>query len=364
MKIKKKLLLTPKDVKPSFNSWEVKGIFNPAAIRLPNKKILLYARIAERQLHKNIDELSCPIIISKKHYKYHSQNITESQILRKENNIIILKDGTCRLPTISHFRKVILDESGFEIEKIDQYPVFTGMPNESEYGVEDPRITLINNIYYMTYVGISLNEGISTYLASSKNLTNWKRLGLIFREQNKDVVLFPNKIKGKYVALNRPESFFEFSKSGIWISYSPDLIFWGGDKKIIKPRGESWESKKIGSGCIPIKTKKGWLLIYHGVKKDEERYIYNAGAILLDLKNPEKIVARSPLKKPLFNPTPEYEENGFIKNVVFPTGAILDLNGEDLLVYSGEGDSNISVRKISLEDILNSLNPYKKVHKI
>jgi len=273
--------------------------------------------------------------------------------------MIFLKDGTCRLTTISHFRRIVLDESGLKVEEICDDLNFIGKPGESEYGVEDPRITKIGAIYYMTYVGVSKYDGISTYLASSKDSKKWKRLGLIFREQNKDVVLFPEKIKGKYIALNRPETQFEFSKPGIWISYSPDLNFWGQDKHLMKPILNSWESERVGSGCPPIKTKKGWLMIYHGVEKKKNHNIYSAGGALFDLKNPSKVIARSPSTKPLFKPIDKEDKVGFVNNVVFPTGAVTDLNGEDLLIYSGGADSNISVRKIKLNDILDSLHSYK-----
>ncbi|MAH07146.1 glycosidase [Candidatus Pacearchaeota archaeon] len=360
MKIKKKLLVTPKDVKPSFKNWTVDGVFNPAAVRLPNKKIVLYARVAEFQGNSQKKGLTCPVIISEKEKKIYYKKISEDQILDRKGHMVFLKDGTCRLSTISHFRKIILDESGFNVEHIDEKPNFTGKPRESEYGVEDPRITKMEKGYYMTYVGISIHEGVSTYLAFSKDLIKWKRLGLIFREQNKDAVLFPEKFNGKYVALNRPESMFEFSKPGIWVSFSRDLIYWGRDRHLIRTRKDSWESERVGSGAVPIKTKKGWLLIYHGVERKNDTNIYSAGAILLDLKDPEKIIARSPTNKPLFKPTEKYEKKGSVSNVVFPTGAVMDLNKKDLLIYSGGADSVISVRKMGIKDIMNNLKPYRR----
>ena len=359
MEKERKLLLTSEDVKPSFNSWNVEGVLNPAAVRMSNKKIILYARVAETQGNKKKKGIYCPIIISKKQHKAHYQHIGEDKILQRKKDVIFLKDGTCRLPTISHLRRIVLDESGFEVEKIDEKPTFTGVPRESEYGVEDPRITVINGKFYMTYVGVSQFEGVSSYLAVSNDLKKWKRLGIIFREQNKDAVLFPEKCNNRYVALNRPESLFEFSKPGIWISHSPDLKFWGMDKHLIRPRKNSWESERVGAGCPPIKTKRGWLLIYHGVEKVENSRVYSAGGALLDLRDPEIILARSPLRKPLFGPSSGYEKKGFVNNVVFPTGAIMDINGEDLLIYYGAADSRIAVRRMNLHEILEGLQPYQ-----
>ncbi|MDD5163855.1 MAG: hypothetical protein PHD95_06665 [Candidatus ainarchaeum sp.] len=355
MKIIEKLLVRPEDFQPSFPNWAVQGALNPAAVRLPNKKIALLARVSEAAVKKN--EIVCPVIISEKHYSASSEKIGKKEILKKIGNGVFFKNGTCRLTNISEFRKILLDETGFNIEKIEQKPVFTGTHDEGEFGVEDPRITVFHRNYLMAYVAVSHNEGVSTCLAVSKNLHNWQRKGIIFREQNKDVVIFPEKINGKFVALHRPEGSFYFSRPSIWISYSPDLTYWGKEKSILQPR-QGWESSRIGAGTVPIKTKQGWLEIYHGVEKKGNKKIYSAGAVLLDLKNPEKAIARSPPDKPLIEPNREYEKHGFVSNVVFPTGALMDLNEKDLLLFCGGGDKVISVKKIALKDILDSMEYY------
>jgi len=352
--MKEKLLLSPKQVKPSFRNWTVKGVLNPGGIRLASKKILLMARVAEEApMHKG-KSMHCPVIASKTKYKARMERISPEAIRRKEGNTLFLKNGTCRLTTVSHLRKIVLDKSGFETEKISQKPDFTGTETLGRYGVEDARITRLGKEYAMTFASISHNEGVSTELALSKDLRKWKRQGIIFREQNKDVVIFPEKINGKFVALHRPEGNFVFSKPSIWISYSKDLIYWGKEKSIVQPR-KGWEEERIGGGTVPIKTKEGWLEIYHGVRKSGKKRVYSAGALLLGLKNPEKIIARSPAKKPLFAPEKGFERKGFVNNVVFPTAAILDLNKKDLLVYYGAADSRIAVKKMALKDILNSM---------
>lgn len=354
-KFKYKLLLTKKDIKPSFKVWQVGGVLNPAAIRLPNKKIMLYARVAE--IHKKNKEgtVVCPVIVSKERYEARGEKIHKGKVLGKEANVLFLDSGLCKLTSISHLRKVILDESGMNVEKIAERPTFTGTHYEGDYGVEDARFTKIGSKYYMTYVTVSTHEGVSTSLAESIDLKKWKRRGIIFREQNKDAMLFPEKINGKYVALHRPEGFFEFSKPSIWISHSPDLTYWGEEKTIIHPRPNSWESERIGAGAPPIKTKKGWLCIYHGVEQIKKKNVYSAGAMLLDLKNPEKVLARSSKNKPLLTPSTKHEKSGFVDNVVFPTGAILSLDKKDLLIYSGGADSVITVRKIPIEDIMKNM---------
>ena len=366
MQVEEKVLLTPKDVKPSLRGWAVMGVLNPAAIRWSDKKIVLFARVAEMPKANIGTSLKCPVIVSDKHvknkgYKLSSRKISKTKIVGEKENVIYLENKTCRLKTSSNFRRILLDKSGFNVEKIEELPVFTGTHEEGQFGVEDPSIVKIGKKFIMTYVSVSLNEGVCTSLAVSNRLRNWKRKGIIFREQNKDVSLFPEKINGKYVALHRPEGFFEFSKPSIWISHSPDLKYWGEEKSIMQPRPNSWESERIGAGTTPIKIKEGWLEIYHGVKKDKKgNNVYSAGAVLLDKKNPEKIIARSPKTHPLFSPKKGYEKKGYINNVIFPSEAILDLNKKDLLIFSGAADSVTTVKKIAIKDILSHMHFIKK----
>jgi beta-1,2-mannobiose phosphorylase / 1,2-beta-oligomannan phosphorylase len=357
--MKPKILIQPKDVKPSFPEWKVVSTINPAVIRRKDGKILMYIRVAEQD-EKHVKGGVCPVITSTTGLSVSKEKITTHQLKKKNKDMLLLKDGTCRLTHISHLRKVLLDKSGTKVLEIDDEPTFTGIAGESDYGVEDPRFTLLEGKYYMTYVGVSKNEGVSVYLAVSKDLENWERLGLIFREQNKDAILFPEKIDGEYVAINRPESAFHFSKPGIWISYSKDLVYWGRDRNIARPReGSTWENERVGGGAVPIKTKKGWLFIYHGVKKEGEKRFYSAGAMLLDLKHPTRILAQSPKNKPLFTPSEKFEKEGFIGNVVFPTAAIPTQDGKDLLIYSGGADTIISVRKIPIKKIMDSMKSVK-----
>ncbi len=353
-KYEDKLLLKPKDFKPSLRAVKIDGIFNPAAIRLPNREIMLYVRVAERPIRKG--KRGCPIIVEKDKYRFEKK--TNYEILGQKENVIYLRDGICRLLNLSHFRKVILHKNGFEIKRINQRPVFTGLPSDGNLGVEDPRIVKIGKRYLMTYVSVSTDSGVSTSLAISEDLKSWHRQGIIFREQNKDVVLFPEKINGEYVALHRPEGFFSFNKPSIWISYSKDLIYWGRDRCIVHPRDNGWDNVRIGAGPPPIKTKKGWLVIYHGVGKEYGRRIYRVGSFLLDKKNPHKVIARTPKKKAFIEPVQPYEKKGYLGNVVFPTGAVLDLNGKDLLIYSGGADSIISVKKIPINDFLEHMEYY------
>ena len=129
--MQKKLLFSPKDVQPHLRGGIVEGIINPAAVRLSNGKIVLIARVAESHQYKYKNKLSCPIIISSKDSKIYYEKLDKKDILHKGKNLIVLRNGTCRLPTISHFVKITLDETGLIVENIEKKPYFHGIPNES-----------------------------------------------------------------------------------------------------------------------------------------------------------------------------------------------------------------------------------------
>jgi len=351
---KEVLLVTPKMIKPSSKKLKVIGTINPAAIRRSDGKIVLYVRVIERVKILE-DEKYCysPRMVGETKHKVKIDRFNKKDINKNSGFDIIFKDNTKRLTFVSHLRKVVLDESGFKILSIDKKPSFYGIANDSELGVEDARIIKIDDQYIMTYVSLSKEENISTSIAFSKDLEKWDRKGIIFGEQDKDVVIFPEKIRGRYVALDRPESNFQFSSPHIWIAYSKDLQSWGKLKSMEIPKKRSKFYWRMGAGCPPIKTERGWLLIYHTVNSNNGVYVYSGSAALLDLKNPTKILYKS---KPILIPKNKYELKLYQKKrIVFPTGIVLDKNKKDLLIYYGGGDVVTAVRKIPFKKIMNSL---------
>ena len=360
MKILSKLLVTPKDIKPTLPNFRVRGALNPGAVRLPNGKIQLFARIAETPKHGE-EFFLAPRFAGTKNPRIVIEKIPRGKG-KVDLDFVWHFSDIYRLPTISHFRKILLDKSGMNVERISQKPDFTGATEDGDFGVEDPRISHFEDEgrYAMTYVSVSMSSGVSTSLALTNDLTNWQRKGIIFRQQNKDVVIYPEKINGYYVAMHRPEGTMIFDRPSIWLSYSKDLEFWGRDKPILQPRENSWESLRIGSGTVPLKLNEGWLVIYHGVRlsdpeNDDSPKIYSAGAALFDSQKPDRLLAMSPKNEPLFAPESEFEKAGFVNNVVFPSAAIPDRDGRNLLVYCGASDSNIEVRKLKISEILNTL---------
>jgi predicted GH43/DUF377 family glycosyl hydrolase len=216
------------------------------------------------------------------------------------------------------------------------------------YGMEDPRITAINDSFYITYVAVS-RHGAATALVSTQNFRAFQSHGLIFCPENKDVVLFPETIDGQYLALHRPTTAHVFSRPEIWLATSPDLLHWGRHQPILGASG-AWDRGRIGAGTPPIRTSEGWLAIYHGNDKgDGDRGIgsYGAGLLLLDLDDPRKIRRAF---GPILVAETEYECQGFVPNVVFPTGIIQ--RGETVLIYYGAADTSTAVVELRLSDLL------------
>jgi predicted GH43/DUF377 family glycosyl hydrolase len=201
------------------------------------------------------------------------------------------------------------------------------------------------------------NPSVSTALAKTEDFSRYERLGIVTlpRSQDKDVVLFPRTVtesdSQRYLLLHRPSSWigpqYNTEKPSIWIAEGDSVTNYDKHSLLIKPE-ESWEALKIGAGVPPIKTDKGWLVLYHGVN---EEHVYSAGAILLDLKEPTKILGRT--RTPILSPEEQFELKGDVNNVVFPTGAcILD---SKLFVYYGAADKVICLATIELKEILDYL---------
>jgi predicted GH43/DUF377 family glycosyl hydrolase len=160
-------------------------------------------------------------------------------------------------------------------------------------------------------------------------------------------VLFPEKIDGKYYALHRPVSSL-FCKQDMWISQSPDTISWGEHRCLMGVREGLWDELKIGAGAVPVKTKEGWLEVYHGADK---KNCYCLGAVLLDMDKPWEVLARS--VKPLLKPEAKYEREGFFGDVVFSCGLLYE--EETLKIYYGASDTSICYTEVTLQDVLGQM---------
>lgn len=214
-----------------------------------------------------------------------------------------------------------------------------------EWGIEDTRITKIDGTFYLTYTGSSRHQPL-VMLASTKDFNEFKISGPISEPSNKDCSLFPEKIEGFYWKIDRPSS---GNRNEIWISKSPDLIHWGDYRFLLKPEKGTWETDKIGISTPPVKTGKGWLMLYHGVRGFGISSIYKIGVLLLDLNKPWIIKGKS--TEPVLFPEFHYERIGDVGNVVFTNGWIVEPDGEVKIYYSG-ADTNICVAVTSIDFLL------------
>ncbi|MBN2348136.1 MAG: glycoside hydrolase family 130 protein [Bacteroidales bacterium] len=226
-------------------------------------------------------------------------------------------------------------------------PATEGIFKEYEaYGVEDPRIILMDGEFLITYSAYS-RHGVRIGLAKTKNFKSVERFSLITESDYRNVVIFPEKIGGLYARLDRPHS--EISPWSIWISYSPDLRYWGESKLIMKPLQYHWDEMKIGPGAPPVKTSRGWLSIYHGVFPTMDGSVYRLGVALHDLKDPSKIIAVG--DEWILQPEEVYEITGYVHNVVFSCGAVPEEDGS-VKIYWGGADSVMCAGTANLEALV------------
>lgn len=302
-----------------YNWWESKAVFNCGVLHYDNKVHMLYRSIGEYEEY-----------ISRIGYASSTDGFSFSRRRSKE-------------------------------------PVLVPKEEYEKYGIEDPRLIEIDHQIYLTYVVLSTYAHqapmASTALATTTDFENYTRLGIITSKgsDNRDVVLFPEKIIAKqlisngtkeedvrYLFLHRPSSWvgskYGVDRPSIWLGEGHSLTSFEKHLLLVKPE-QGWEALKVGSGPPPIKTKYGWLLIYHGV--DKER-IYRAGAILLDLADPSKVLGRS--TEPILEPKEPYEKKGDVDNVVFPTGAFV-MDGK-LFVYYGAADKVSCLATADLDYLL------------
>ena len=221
---------------------------------------------------------------------------------------------------------------------------------EEIWGVEDPRITWLEekNCWAIAYASFS-RGGPLVSLALTEDFGTFEKLGAVLPPDNKDAALFPTRISGKWAMLHRPCAAFEGVGAHIWISLSPDLKHWGQHQIVLSPReGGWWDAGKIGLSPPPLRTERGWLIMYHGVRDTAAGCLYRCGLALLDLDDPTKIIRRS--DEWVFGPEQPYEQVGDVGGVVFPCGWILEQN--ELRLYYGAADTSVALATANIDDVL------------
>ncbi|HOI32372.1 MAG TPA: glycoside hydrolase family 130 protein [Bacteroidales bacterium] len=336
-------LLRPNDIKPSMPDMEILCLLNPGVFTYDDR-IWLLCRVAERT-PQTTNSIKVPVFDEHGKVQILEFDLNDPDLDASDPRVIKYK-GVNYLTSLSHLR-LVCSKDGIHFYESDDFPLITGKGSLESFGIEDCRVTLIGKTYHLTYTQVSsIAVGVG-----HMQTTDWKtfqRNGMIFPPHNKDCAIFDEKINGKYYALHRPSS-PELGGNYIWIAESEDLKHWGNHRNIALTRPGKWDSVRIGAGAAPIKSEKGWLEIYHGANEQNR---YCLGAILLDLNDPGKVIARS--KEPIMEPIAEYEKTGFFGNVIFTNGHLV--NGDTITVYYGASDEVICGAHLSISEILSTLN--------
>ncbi len=391
VRLRQNPLITARDVKPSLPTLEVVSVFNAAAARVGNEIVLLL-RVAERPrsdiapgpdaltldlaaphpmlrpmpAHYRKEQLigmafldtrdgSAPrVVVAYIPTNLPGLDLRDPRSIRYRNasgSLRMANEGYIDfLAQISHLR-VARSTDGVSFT-IDETPAIAPHTDMEEYGVEDPRATFIDGTWHITYVSVS-RWGITTSLATTSDFRSFERRGVIFLPDHKDVVIFPEKVGGRYVALTRPmpQSFSRIF--GIWIAFSEDLLSWGGHERLCLPRPDYWDELRTGGSAVPFRVDDGWLELYHGVDRDSR---YAMGALLLDADDPRKILARS--AQPILEPLEPFERTGLFNETIFSCGHVELADGR-IRMYYGAADSVVGAADFDVRDIVNSLEPWR-----
>ncbi|MHC4646011.1 MAG: glycoside hydrolase family 130 protein [Planctomycetota bacterium] len=337
-------IIGPKDIRPSREGFEVIGVFNAGVARSDDEVVLLL-RVAERPISKQADTVLAAV------YDSDAGDIITVSFSRNDPAVdfsdprLIIKAGQTYLTSISHLRTA-RSRDGVHFE-IGDVAALSAANDYERFGIEDPRVSLIDGTYYVTYVAVC-PWGVTTCLASTRDFSSFERHGVIFCPENKDVVLFPESIDGRFYALHRPVSPL-FNRHEIWIAESGDLRCWGNHRCLMGPRAGYWDDLKIGASAVPFRIDAGWVEVYHGVNRDNR---YCLGAVLLDSQQPAKVLSRA--ENPILKPQADYECKGFFGNVVFSCGLLFEKN--KLKIYYGAADTYICYAELTLREVMDALN--------
>jgi predicted GH43/DUF377 family glycosyl hydrolase len=240
----------------------------------------------------------------------------------------------------------VIDPAPTLLPDVERFP-------EEIWGIEDPRITYVQELrkYAVVYTSYS-RGGPGVSLALTEDFRSFERYGVVMPPEDKDAALLPRRIGDYWALVHRPVT--TWLGAHIWISYSPDLRHWGSHKLILRARqGGWWDANKIGLSPPPIETGRGWLIIYHGVRQTASGNLYRLGLALFDLQTPERCLLRGDTW--VFGPEEVYERQGDVANVVFPCGYTLAPDGDTLRLYYGAADTCVAMATASVRSLLDWL---------
>ena len=333
-------LLSPEDVQPTRGDLRVMCTMNPAAVRFGDE-ILLLVRVGQCAPSE-------PDAVVTPYYDAAGGEVKLRRISRSDPELdmsdprkIRHRGFTC-LTSMSHLH-IARSRDGRRFSFDPQPAIFPSTPYEA-YGCEDARITQIDGRYWITYTAVSAH-GVTVALASTDDFQSFRKHGVIFPPYNKDVCIFPERVRGQYVCRHRPYM-SEFNPACIWTAYSPDMLAWGGHEMTLAPEPGTWRAGRVGAGTPPVRTDHGWLEIFHAA---DNRGRYALGAMLSDLEHPERIISHS--SRPVLVPTADYERTGVYGNVVFSNGLIVDADGT-MTIYYGAADRICAAAVTTVDEMI------------
>ncbi len=346
----------------------VLGAFNPGLCRLPNGNLLIMVRVAEALSHpvsnNNIHSIRWDTAEGYVADAWPMAGVTMND--PRKFSINYYGNAVIALTSLSWLLPVQLSEDGSTVKQIHYDKIIAPQFTSQEYGIEDPRISLIEGRYYMTTCCVS-SERHSTMLYVSDDGLNYTSVGIVLDHQNKDMLLFEGKINNSFHALTRPlgECYFASPPSSIYhpgaaihLASSPDLLHWKpADKAFLRAHKSSLSNVKIGGGTPPVLTADGWLMLYHGVENKTAIGIYRTFWAMLDKDDPSKIVHladTTPLLEANSTITAAISQQVYLNEVVFTTG--IAAHGADFILASGELDLACRITIISKEYFSDSLH--------
>jgi predicted GH43/DUF377 family glycosyl hydrolase len=286
--------------------YEVNGVFNPAAAEVAGQTVLL-ARVEDRR------------------------GISHLTVARSANGI-----------------------DGWTVEREPLLAPGEDAADE-QWGFEDARVVWVDELERWVITCTAYGPaGPGVFLATTEDFTTVERYGIVRPPEDKNAALLPHRIDGRWALLHRPKTQSAGGQGEIHLSRSDDLVSWSAPEKVLQPRaGAWWDSLRIGIGPPPIRTDRGWLLIYHGVKETIAGDIYRVGLVLLDLDDPTRVLRRLPAW--ILAPLEPYERTGDVPNVVFPCGLVHDRASDEVRLYYGAADSSICLATSRLADLLDAV---------
>ncbi len=221
----------------------------------------------------------------------------------------------------------------------------------------DPRLVNVEDVYYIIWCQDFYGAAIG--MARTTDFKRFVRVENPFLPFNRNAVLFPRKIHGNFMMLSRPSDSGHTPFGDIFVSESPDLVYWGKHRHVMGKSEEWWQSLKIGGGAAPIETSEGWLLIYHGVSNTCNGYVYSIGGAILDIDEPSKVKYRC--GNYLLTPEEWYEERGFVPNVTFPCATLQDAETNRLAIYYGAADSYVGLAFAYADELVEYIKEHSVV---